>query len=144
MRKPMIIAGIATAAVLVAGGGAAMAAADAEPTPAATTSSPSDDHGTATAPKISSSQAEKTALDQVPAGWVTSAELETEHGRQTWEIEVRSDNGGEHEFTVDAETGSLITGKADKDDDGDSATGSGGGGGDHGDGSGDHDTEDDD
>ncbi|MFD0888949.1 PepSY domain-containing protein [Streptosporangium algeriense] len=118
MRKPMIIAGIATAAVLVAGGGAAMTAANAaEPTPGATTSNSAEGHGTARAPKVSSSQAEKTALEQVPAGWVTSAELETERGRQTWQIEVRSGNGGEHEFTVDAETGSLTADTADDDGD---------------------------
>ncbi|MER7209452.1 PepSY domain-containing protein [Streptosporangium sp. NPDC000239] len=116
MRKPMIIAGIATAAVLVAGGGAAMTAANAEPTPSATTSDAPGDHGAAkAAPKVLSSQAEKTALEQVPAGWVTSAELETEHGRRTWQIEVKGGDGGEREFAVDAETGSLVTGKPDDD-----------------------------
>ncbi|MEU1879864.1 PepSY domain-containing protein [Streptosporangium sp. NPDC020072] len=115
MRKPMIIAGIATAAVLVAGGGAAVTAANAEPTPSATTSDAPGDHGAAKAPKVLSSQAEKTALEQVPSGWVTSAELETEHGRRTWQIEVKGGDGSEREFAVDAETGSLVTGKADDD-----------------------------
>ncbi|MFF4419050.1 PepSY domain-containing protein [Streptosporangium sp. NPDC001559] len=131
MRKPMIIAGIATAAVLVAGGGAAMTAANAEPTPSSTTSDTPGDRGAAKAPKVLSSQAEKTALEQVPAGWVTSAELETEHGRRTWQIEVKGGDGGEREFVVDAETGSLVTGKTDDGDD-------------HHDGASKHDAEDDD
>lgn len=139
MRKPMIIAGLATAVTLVAGGGVAIAARQ-DPTPAgssptapsspATTSpstaaTPGDDdrddrndaredgpNSTAT-PAVSRDQAERTALGKVPGGRVGEAELDTENGKPVWEIDVDGTDRVEHEFTIDALDGTILKSESD-------------------------------
>ncbi|GGL05578.1 hypothetical protein Sme01_56650 [Sphaerisporangium melleum] len=143
MNRSKIIAGLATATLLVVGGGTALAAADLSPSPAASptedrpaaqvtpTASASPQDGPAAAPKIAREEAERTALGKVSGGRVTSTELETEHGRQVWDVEVDASDGTEHEFDIDATTGAVAshevddddhsgTGGADRDDDGES------------------------
>ncbi|MEO3810282.1 PepSY domain-containing protein [Sphaerisporangium sp. B11E5] len=124
MTKSKIIAGLATATLLLVGGGTALAATDLSPSPAA---SPAEDRPTAdatpsatgspaAAPKVSREQAERAALAKVPGGRVTSAELETEDGRQLWDVEVDATDGTEHEFDIDAATGAVASEEVDDDD----------------------------
>ncbi|GLW99237.1 PepSY domain-containing protein [Microtetraspora sp. NBRC 16547] len=98
MRKLTIVAGLATAAAIAAGGTAAFAAGK---PPTASPSAPK-------APAVSNEQAVRAALAVVPGGWVTATELEDEHGRQVWDIEVRTAKGAEREITVDAVKGSVL------------------------------------
>ncbi|MFC6082411.1 PepSY domain-containing protein [Sphaerisporangium aureirubrum] len=129
MSKSKIVAGLATAALLVVGGGTALAAAGAaDPTPAtgapstspsSTSASPEQTPAAApVAPEVPREQAERAALAKVAGGRVTSTELETEHGHQYWDVEVTAPDGAEHEFSVDTRTGALTAGEVDHDDDG--------------------------
>lgn len=117
MRKPTIIAGLATATVLAVGGGAAFAASK-TPTPSTTTTS-SENRTSTTAPSVPREQAEKTALEKVPGGKLTSTEsteLETENGKQVWEVEVTAPDGVEHEISVDAAKGVVVSEEVEDDD----------------------------
>lgn len=96
MRKPMIIAGLAAAALVVGGGVAYAGAQDEAPS------------STGPAPAISQQQAEKTALDKVPGAKVTSTELESEDGTQVWEVDLTGTDGVEHEVEVDAAQGTVL------------------------------------
>ncbi|GAA1274254.1 hypothetical protein GCM10009677_29300 [Sphaerisporangium rubeum] len=137
MTKSKIIAGLATATLLVIGGGTALAAADFSPSPAASptedrrdgevapsaSASPEDDGGVASPaaspaaePKVSREEAERTALGKVAGGRVTSTELENEHGKQVWDVEVDAPDGTEHEFDIDAATGAIVKQEVDDDD----------------------------
>ncbi|MDH2429593.1 PepSY domain-containing protein [Sphaerisporangium sp. TRM90804] len=135
MRKPMIIAGLATAAALVVGGGVAVAGVQETPTPAASSSAPapapSTPAGTPStsvptdddrkqgepAPAVAREAAEKTALAQVPGGKVTEAELDTENNTQVWEFDVTGTDGVENEITVNATSGAVIANEKDDDTD---------------------------
>ncbi|MEV0972641.1 PepSY domain-containing protein [Microtetraspora glauca] len=109
MRKLTIIAGLAAAAAITAGGTAAFAADQA--------SAPSASPSAAKAPAVSNEQAVRAALAKVPGGWVTATELEWEHGRQVWDIELRTAKGAAREITVDAVKGSVLKNEADHHDD---------------------------
>lgn len=113
MRKPMIIAGLTTVAVLAVGGAAL---ANQTPSPSSTTTS-FQDQSTTAVPAISREQAEKTALATVPGGKVTSSELETDDGLQAWEVDIAATDGTEHEISVDAAKGTILTDELDKADD---------------------------
>ncbi|MEU7002170.1 PepSY domain-containing protein [Nonomuraea sp. NPDC046570] len=113
MRKPMIIAGLTTVAVLAVGGAAF---ANQTPSPSSTTTS-FQDQGTTAVPAISREQAEKTALAKVPGGKVTSSELETDDGLQAWEVDIAATDGTEHEISVDAAKGTVLADELDKTDD---------------------------
>jgi uncharacterized membrane protein YkoI len=59
--------------------------------------------------KISKADAEKTALTKAPGGTIKETELEKEHGKLVWSIEISTP--GERELTevhVDAITGEII------------------------------------
>ncbi|MFC4535644.1 PepSY domain-containing protein [Sphaerisporangium dianthi] len=102
MRKSVIIAGLAAAATLTAGGVALAAQQEPTGSPSSATS----------APAVPRDQAEKTALAKVPGGKVTSAELDDEHGKQVWDFDITGTDGVEHEITVDASSGAVVTNKA--------------------------------
>lgn len=57
--------------------------------------------------KVSIEQAIKTALEKVP-GTVVEAELEKEHGKTVWEVEIIGSDGSETEVHIDAADGSVI------------------------------------
>lgn len=124
MRKPVIIfTGIALAALTV-GGGVAFADQD-ESGPAlsrpAGTATPTpgtgDDADVTRKPAVLVEQAQQTALARVSGGWVTSADLETEGGITSWEIEVADGAGAGREIVVDATTGKILSEAADTADD---------------------------
>jgi uncharacterized membrane protein YkoI len=69
--------------------------------------------GTATSthrkPKISQSEAERTALAQVPQGTVRGAELEREHGRLIWSFDIAIPNSQDiKEVQIDANNGAVV------------------------------------
>jgi uncharacterized membrane protein YkoI len=110
MRKPIRIALLAgTAGVIVAGGTAAAIAipGDSQPVKTATTGY----NGPATAaPKaagtVTAAQARHTAQQRVPAATVTETDLDHEHGKAVWEVDLT----GQHarwEVHVDAATGKI-------------------------------------
>ncbi|MEV0665703.1 PepSY domain-containing protein [Actinomadura luteofluorescens] len=97
---------VVAAGVLAAGGAtAAIAAAD-----GGEGASPSGEKPARTA--VSLTQAADAALKAVP-GTVQEIELDDEHGRTVWEVDVAGADGKEHEVTVDAATGKADDGKAD-------------------------------
>ncbi|ARZ71817.1 PepSY domain-containing protein [Streptomyces sp. HU2014] len=63
--------------------------------------------------KVDVRQATDAALKSVP-GTVVSAELDDDHGRAAWEVEIVDGKGTEHDVTVDAADGKVT---ADTDDD---------------------------
>lgn len=60
-------------------------------------------------------QAIKTASEKVP-GTVVEAELEREHGKTVWEVEVLGADGHVTEVHIDAATGAVISTEAKKDE----------------------------
>jgi len=59
--------------------------------------------------KISQGDAEKTALTKAPGGTIKETELEKEHGKLVWSIEIATP--GERDLTevhVDAVTGEIV------------------------------------
>jgi len=59
--------------------------------------------------KISKADAEKTALTKAPGGTIKETELEKEHGRLVWSIEISTP--GDRDLTevhVDAITGQIV------------------------------------
>lgn len=109
MRKPLRLLAIgAAAAVVVAGGTTAALAAD------------HDDDGTADRPvraTVGLGVVEQAALAAVPGGRVTDAELENEHRRPVWELDLTTGRGQEYDVTVDAATGKVLDHSRDHDDD---------------------------
>jgi hypothetical protein len=57
--------------------------------------------------RISRAAAERIALRAVPGGRIRSVELEPEHGRLVWKVDVITANG-EHGLYIDAQTGKLV------------------------------------
>ncbi|MEO3829612.1 PepSY domain-containing protein [Actinomadura sp. B10D3] len=117
-RWPLVA--VAAAALIAAGGVGAVAAADGDDDgtpagdPSATTSAPS-----APAPAVPLAQAVDTALKAVP-GTVDEAELDDEHGRAVWEIDVLPDRGTPRNVVVDAGNGKVVANRADHPDGDDS------------------------
>ncbi|GAA1826842.1 PepSY domain-containing protein [Actinomadura chokoriensis] len=106
------------AAGVLAGGGATAAVAaahDDDPAPRAT---PAGERHDDAAPKtaVSLAQAVDAALKAAP-GTVAEIELDDEHGRTAWEVDVVADNGQRREVTVDAADGKVLTNRADDRDD---------------------------
>ncbi|MCQ4088225.1 PepSY domain-containing protein [Saccharibacillus sp. JS10] len=66
--------------------------------------------------KVTSAQAEEIALKQSGGGTVTDIDLEKEHGRFIYEIEVQTTQG-EAKIEIDANTGKVLSYDVDFDDD---------------------------
>ena len=81
------------------------------PRPDSNGAGPSVPSGTARATEISRSEAERAALRAVPGGRIDSVELEREHGRPVWKVDVLS-GGVEHRIQVDARTGAVAREKS--------------------------------
>ena len=64
--------------------------------------------------KVTINQAIKTASEKVP-GMVVEAELEKEHGKTVWEVEVLGSDGNVTEVHIDATSGAVIDTEAKKD-----------------------------
>lgn len=61
---------------------------------------------------LSVNDAMNIALAQVP-GYVVKVELEHEHGRQIWEVDIRAQNGIKYEVEIDAHSGQVLRVKRD-------------------------------
>lgn len=69
-------------------------------------------------PAISPDSARALALARVPGGTITSQELETEHGRLVYDLDVRDPKTARsHDIHVDATTGQVLKHEQDDDDD---------------------------
>jgi hypothetical protein len=82
-------------------------------TPTATSSEPVATPSSA-ATQVGRAEAERIALRAVPGGRIQSVELEQEHGRLVWEVNVKSGNLG-HKVQVDTHTGEVTRNKAEHD-----------------------------
>jgi len=61
-------------------------------------------------PRISETTTRAAALRRVPDGIVKSTELETEHGRRIWSLDLaRPDSPDTTEVQVDATTGAIVS-----------------------------------
>jgi hypothetical protein len=78
------------------------------PTPSEPMPTPSESMPTpsSVATQVGRAEAEQIALRAVPGGRVESVELEQEHGRLVWSIDVMSGNGV-HKIQVDKRTGDI-------------------------------------
>ncbi|WP_062348766.1 PepSY domain-containing protein [Herbidospora yilanensis] len=109
-RKTAIATGVLAAALAAGVTGAGIASAD-------------SDDGTETPdraparPTVLVDAAQRTAVGQVPGGWVVSSELEG----PTWEIEVADSDGTVKEVYVDAAKGTVVQAPADEADEADEA-----------------------
>ncbi|TYB44820.1 PepSY domain-containing protein [Actinomadura chibensis] len=106
------------AAGVLAGGGAATAFAashEGSPSPSASPTGSADAPPPATA--VSAAQAADAALKAVP-GKVGEIELDDEHGKPVWEVDVLADGGGWRDVTVDSGSGKVLTNTADRPDTG--------------------------
>lgn len=64
-------------------------------------------------PRISMEQARRIALEHVPNSFVESIEHDWERGVEVYEVELRADNGVEHELVIDANDGHVISARID-------------------------------
>ena len=62
--------------------------------------------------KVDRAQAEQAALAKVP-GTATAAELGNENGNVVWEIDVKGQDGAQHEVKVDAGNGTVLLAEVD-------------------------------
>ena len=63
--------------------------------------------------KITEQQAQKTALTEVPHGVVKSSELEREHGKLIWSVDIAAPNSAKTmDVQVDAMTGKFLSKKS--------------------------------
>lgn len=62
--------------------------------------------------KVDQAQAEQAALAKVP-GTATAAELGNENGNVVWEIDVKGQDGAQHEVKVDAGNGTVLMAEVD-------------------------------
>ncbi|MEU7766166.1 PepSY domain-containing protein [Nocardia sp. NPDC049190] len=101
----------ATAAVVVAGGSLALAAFATGGNYWNTVSfEPSESNWSLVANStVTRQQAIDTAVDAVPGGRVTSAEIDKEAGTAVWEVELTSPDGVEHEVIIDASSGKVLS-----------------------------------
>ncbi|MFO0775798.1 MAG: PepSY domain-containing protein [Nitrospiraceae bacterium] len=60
--------------------------------------------------KVTIEQAIKTATEKAP-GTVVEAELEREHGKTVWEVEIVGADGGVTEVVIDAADGTVLENK---------------------------------
>jgi hypothetical protein len=104
MRKPLMIGMVA--AVLAVGGAAIVANATATPNDRPRTATSSS--VTAPPSTISQADAERIAVNAVPGGHVTEADLQTVGGRSAWDVDI-STATGQHEVMVDAANGQILS-----------------------------------
>ncbi|NVI87421.1 PepSY domain-containing protein [Actinomadura sp. BRA 177] len=111
---------VVAAGVLAGGGATAAVAAGHDDEPAASATPTAGDRPTESAPQTSVSikQAVDAALKAVP-GKVAEIELDDEHGRTAWEVDVVAENGDRRDVAVDSGTGKVLTNRADDRDDDD-------------------------
>lgn len=62
---------------------------------------------------ITLEKAESIALARVPGGKVEESERDQENTKVVYEIEVRGPDGREHDFTIDAEDGRILSEEVD-------------------------------
>ncbi|QGN34954.1 PepSY domain-containing protein [Microlunatus sp. Gsoil 973] len=106
MQKPVRIAVISGAATLALLGGSTVAAL-------AAPNQPTDTGAT----KISKSRAVTIAKHRIPGARVTEVEVEREHGRTFFEVELVKHHK-EYEVLINARTGKVVSAHRDRDDDG--------------------------
>lgn len=139
--RRIVVIGATVAAATIALGGASfvaaagtstgIATADSTPTSAPSTSTSSTSApstsaavsapataqqlfpGQSTGPAVSRDEAIAIALEHVGGGRVSKVEIEREHGRLEWKVEVVG-GGVEHDVRVDAATGTVT--RTDRDD----------------------------
>ena len=87
-------------------------------TTAAGVSADSDDHNPRYQQEINVTEQEskEIALERIP-GTVEEVELEDEDGHVVYEVELKSENGDEHEVIIDAQTGDILVVESDDDND---------------------------
>jgi uncharacterized membrane protein YkoI len=121
MRKPVRIALIGgTAAVIAAGGTAAAltAGSGGSTQPAGATAVSTPVSATSSGP-VSADQARQAAQQQLPGATVTKTDLDRDHGRAVWEVDLNRGQRG-YEVRIDGTTGKIISVHAEhRDDNGD-------------------------
>ncbi|HEX6472478.1 MAG TPA: PepSY domain-containing protein [Streptosporangiaceae bacterium] len=115
MRKPLFVAMTASATLLVGGGVAvAMAGQPTNATKAAATRVDAPAASTSIAgSRITPAQARAVALRRTGGGQVASTELEDEHGRLVWKVDVRK-GAARWRVDVDAATGLVVRARSDQ------------------------------
>lgn len=104
------------AGVLVGGGAAtAVAASHGGSAAPARSAAPAQGPPAGTATAVTAAQAADAALKAAP-GKVEEVELDGEHGKPVWEIDVLADGGGRRDVTVDPGTGKVLSNRADRPD----------------------------
>ncbi|MGW2918688.1 PepSY domain-containing protein [Streptomyces angustmyceticus] len=79
-----------------------------------------DDAQERAAARNARTDAAAAARSAAPHGTVTSVDLDDDdHGKTVWEVETTTDNGKEHTFLVDPQSGKLTAAPADDSDDDD-------------------------
>lgn len=116
MRKPARIALIGGAAAVIAASGTAAALAatsggSSQPTAAAAIHKPA---AATSSGLVSAEQARQAALQKLPGATVTETDLDHEHGRAVWEIDLSQGQRG-YEVHIDGTTGKVISVHADHD-----------------------------
>ena len=102
---------------MLGGGGSAIAAASAAPSrvPVARSATLVAAKADAAVAAITRRQAIAIARKRVPGARVTGVEREWEHGRRTWEVELRK-GGTEYDVHVSAESGEIVKFDEERDD----------------------------
>lgn len=109
MRKPTRIAlTVGTAGVIAVGGATAVFAGQSNSQSQEPASYSTAVTQTRTVPgNVSAERARQIALQLVPGGRVTETELDREHGRSVWEVDLTKNNR-EYEVHIDAITGKAL------------------------------------
>ncbi|MEU1819384.1 PepSY domain-containing protein [Streptomyces roseifaciens] len=115
-----ILAAVLAATALLGGAGAATAASlteDGGDTPAVSSigADEREHRALVKSAKVDVKQAADAALKSV-SGTVVSAELDDDHGRTTWDVEIIDGKGTEHDVTVDAASGKVTANTVDTPD----------------------------
>lgn len=108
MRKPARIALIGGTAAVIAAGGTAVAltaGSSGQPASAITVSDPAS--ATSGGP-VSAAQARQAAQQKLPGATVTETDLDHDHGRAVWEVDLSQGQRG-YEVHVDGSTGKIIS-----------------------------------
>lgn len=110
MRKPIRIAMVAGTAGVIAAAGITAAFAvqgNSQQTQKRASDSTSATVTRTVAGKVSAERARQIARQLVPGGRVTETELDHEHGRAVWEVDLTKNNR-EYEVRIDATTGKVL------------------------------------
>lgn len=62
-------------------------------------------------------EAGRIALERVPGGTIESIERDRHLGKLVYEVDVRAPDGREHDLTIDASDGRVLSEEIDWDDD---------------------------